>query len=53
MNNKDAIIIKALAELGLRKEPELNDAELEMLKRAQNPEDFFLDDVEKLFKETQ
>jgi len=50
MNKKDAATIKALAELGLRKEPELTDDQLEMLKRAQNPEDFFLDDVEKLFK---
>jgi len=48
---KDLEVIKALAELGLRKEPELDSDQLEMLKRAQNPEDFFLDDVEKLFKE--
>ena len=51
MNKKDAEVIKVLADLGLRKEPELTDDQLEMLKRAQHPEAFFLDDVEKLFKE--
>ena len=48
LNNKDALITKTLAELGLRKEPELTPEQEEMLQRAKNPDDFFLDDVEKL-----
>lgn len=48
--SKDFKIIKALEELGLRKEKELTADELEMFQRAVNPEDFFLNDVEKLFK---
>ena len=51
MKDKDAAVIKALAELGLRKEKELDDGELGVLNRALNPDDFWLDDVEKLFKE--
>ena len=50
MNNKDALITKTLAELGLRKEPELTPEQEEMLQRAKNPDDFFLDDVERLFR---
>lgn len=46
----DTVIIKVLAELNLRKEPELTSEQEEMLKRAQNPEALFLDDVENLFK---
>lgn len=50
MNNKDAAIIKALSELGLRSEPKLTPEQEQDLKRAINPDDTFLDDVEKLFK---
>lgn len=51
MNKKDAEIIKVLSELGLRKDPELTPEQEQDLKRAINPENTFLDDVEKLFKE--
>lgn len=50
MIDKDAATIKVLAELGLREEEPLDDDELEILQRALNPDDFWLDDVEKLFK---
>ena len=48
MNKKDAEVIKALAELGLHDE-ELTPEQEEMLRRATHPDEFFLDDVEKLF----
>lgn len=51
MNKKDAEITKALAELGLRNEPELTPEQELDLRRAINPEDTFLDDVERLFKD--
>lgn len=51
MNNKDAVITKVLADLGLRDEQELTPEQEQDLRRAINPEDTFLDDVEKLFKE--
>lgn len=49
MNSKDAKIIKALAELGLRNQ-ELTSEQEEMFQRVKNPEAFFLDDIKKLFK---
>lgn len=49
MNTQDAAVIKALAELGLSKEPVLSPAEEEMLARALDPEKEFLHNVEKLF----
>ena len=53
MINKDAAVIATLAELGLREEKPLDDDELEMLQRALNPDDFWLDDVENIFKGTE
>ena len=49
MDKKDSAVIKALAELGLRKEKELSPEEEEALKRALDPEEQFLDDVQRLF----
>lgn len=51
MKGKDAALIKTLTELGLRDEPKLTFDQEQDLKRAINPEDTFLDDVKKLFKE--
>lgn len=50
MDPKDAKIIKALTELGLR-DQELTPEQEEIFQRAKNPEAFFLDDVKKLFEE--
>jgi len=52
MIDKDAAAITALAELGMYDDEPLDDDQLEMLQRALNPDDFFLDDVENLFKGT-
>ena len=49
MNDKDAKVIKALADLGLRPEEELTPDQEEMLKKALDPHEQFLDDVESLF----
>lgn len=51
MNNKEAAIIKALAELGYTKPKELTPSEEELLTRALNPEEQFLYDVERLFSQ--
>jgi hypothetical protein len=50
MGKKDAEVIKALAEIGCRDETPLTPEQEEMMRRAIEPEKFFLDDVEKLFK---
>lgn len=49
MSKKDAAITKALADLGLRNEPELSPNEEEKLKNALDPELQYLQDVEDLF----
>lgn len=49
MDSKDAAVIKALAELGIHKQPDLSPEQEDMLKRALDPEEQFLHDVEKLF----
>jgi hypothetical protein len=49
MNSKDSAVLKALAELGLKKEPQLTPDQEELLKQALDPEEQFLADVEKLF----
>lgn len=46
---KDAAVIKALALAGLHKEQQLSPEQEEMLRRALDPEEQFLHDVEKLF----
>ena len=46
---KDAAVIKALTQAGLRDEPELSPEQEELLQRALDPEKQFLHDVEKLF----
>lgn len=47
--SKDAAVIKALTQAGLRDEQELTPEQEEMLKRALDPEEQFLHDVEQLF----
>lgn len=49
MNEKDAATIKALAELGLRKEIPLTPEQELLLKRATDPEEDFYSNIEKLF----
>lgn len=46
---KDAAVIKALTLAGLRDEPELTLEQEDMLRRALDPEEQFLYDVERLF----
>lgn len=52
MNDKDAAVIKALTQAGLRDDPQLSPEQEEMLKRALDPEEQFLHDVERLFNKT-
>jgi len=47
---KDFAVIKALTAAGIRPEEELSAEQEEMLRRALDPDVFFLDDVEHLFK---
>ena len=49
MNEKEAAIIKALAELGLYKEQPLTAKQEQLFKRAIDPEEEFLAQVEQLF----
>ena len=48
MNDKDAATLKALAELGLRDDTELSPEQEDMLRKAMNPEEQFLDDALRL-----
>lgn len=50
MTKKDAAVIKALAELGIREDPELSPEEELLLKRALDPEEDFYSNVEQVFK---
>ena len=50
--NKDHAIIKALADINLRPEPELTPEQEDMLRLALNPEEQFLNDVERIFTKT-
>ena len=50
MNEKDAAVIKALAELGLHKEVPLTPEQENLLKRALDPEEEFLSQVEQIFQ---
>ena len=50
MKEKDAAVIKVLADIGAIDEPELTPDQEELLKRALDPDEQFLHDVEKLFK---
>lgn len=49
MKEKDAAVIKVLADIGMTDEPELSPEQEEQLKRALDPDEQFLYDVEKLF----
>ncbi len=49
MTDKSAAVLKALAELGLRKEPELTPEEEDRLQCALDPELQRLKDIEELF----
>lgn len=49
MNEKDAAVIKALAELGLRKEVSLSPEQENLLKRALDPHEEYLAQVEQIF----
>lgn len=49
MNEKDAIVIKTLAELGLHKEVPLTSQQQKLFNRAIDPEEEFLAQVEELF----
>ena len=48
MTSEEAEVFKVMAELGLHN-PVLQPDQEEMLKRALDPDSFFLDDVERLF----
>jgi hypothetical protein len=50
MNEKDAAVIKALAELGLHKEEPLTPEQESLLKRAVDPEEEFLHQVQQIFQ---
>lgn len=50
MNEKEAAVIKALAELGLHKEPTLTPDQENMLKRALDPEEEFFHQVKQIFE---
>ena len=50
--NKDPAIIKALTDINLHTEPELTPEQEELLRLALNPEEQFLNDVERLFTKT-
>lgn len=49
MKHKDAAVIKALAELGLREEIPLTPEQEQLLKQATDPEEDFYSNIEKLF----
>jgi len=49
MKGKDAAVIKVLSDIGMTDEPELTPAQEEHLKRALDPEEQYLYDVERLF----
>jgi hypothetical protein len=49
MKRKDAAVIKVLSDIGATEEPELTPAQEFQLKRALDPEEQFLHDVEKLY----
>lgn len=53
MNDKDAAVIKTLAELGLHKEPSLTREQEKWFKRAVDPEEEFLHQVQQIFKITE
>lgn len=52
MNGNDAAIIKTLAELGLRQEQPLTPEQEQLLKRALDPHEEYLAQVQQLFSET-
>jgi len=47
--SKDAAIIKALTQLGLRPEEQLSPEQESMFKAATDPEEQYLQDIERLF----
>lgn len=49
MNEKDAAVLKALAELGLRQEIPLSPEQEQMLKQALDPHEQYLADIQALF----
>lgn len=52
MSNKDYEIIKSLEELGLRDTDDLTPEQEETLRKALDPHEQYLDDVERLFKDS-
>ncbi len=53
MNTNDAIIIKTLAELGLRNEPQLTPEQEKLLQQALDPHEQYLEDILKIFNSTE
>lgn len=49
MENKDAAVIKALSELGLRKEAPLSPEQEKLLKNALDPNEQFYDAIIRIF----
>lgn len=49
MNEKDAAVIKALSELGLRKEIPLSPEQEQLLRQALDPHEQYLADIQKIF----
>lgn len=49
MNEKDAAILKALSELGLRDEPTLTPDQEKLLQQALDPHEQYLEDILKIF----
>lgn len=52
MGKKDAVVIKVLADVGLSKDTQLSPEQEEILRRAIDPEEQFMYDIEQLFKIT-
>ncbi len=50
MNEKDATVIKALSELGIRKEAPLTPEQERLLQLALDPNEQYLEDLLKIFK---
>lgn len=50
MNDKDAAVIKTLAELGFRKDEPLTPEQELLFKRAIDPEEEFLHQVQQIFQ---
>lgn len=53
MNEKDAAVLKALSELGLRDEPALTPDQEKLLQQALDPHEQYLEDILKIFNRSE